>query len=172
MTKLSSQEQTLAATATPHYNYSEANNQLNQNRTGSRGIMPLFNAARRFRPSLLLDSNYRRELRDLCNGLGATTLSSSAPPRGSPQGEATEFPTGMNSYGGANINGSVSSHGRGYYGTNEYQNDYPLAQSNALRVHDEDAEEAMLQAAIEASKKEIREGSSRSAHNVYSYHLA
>jgi FAS-associated factor 2 len=143
--------------------------------------MPLFNAARRFRPSLLLDSNYRRELRDLCNGFGATTLSSSTPPRGSPQGEAREFPTGINSahvspyqyqpglgYAGADTNGNLSSHGRGYYGSNDYQNDYPLAQSSASRVH-EDAEDAMLLAAIEASKKEIRESSSQSAHNVYTH---
>ncbi|KEH18955.1 Ara4-interacting protein [Medicago truncatula] len=176
------QEQNLAATATPHYDYSEANNQNNENRAGSRGIMPLFNAARRFRPSLLLDSNYRRELRDLCNGFGATTISNSTPPRGSPQGEAREFPTGINSahvspylyqpglsYAGADTNGSLSSHGRGYYGSNDYQNDYPLAQSSASRVHDEDAEDAMLLAAIEASKKEIRESSSQSAHN-HSYY--
>ncbi|XP_073219436.1 plant UBX domain-containing protein 8 isoform X2 [Cicer arietinum] len=156
--------------------YSEANNQNNQNRGGSRGIWPLFNAARRFRLSLLLDSNYRRELRDLCNGLGSTTFSSSAPPRSSPQGEAVEVPTGTNSalvspyqsglsYAGADINGNLSSHGRGYYGADDYQNNYPLAQSNASRVHDQDAEEAMIQAAIEASKKESREGSSRNAPN-------
>jgi hypothetical protein len=73
------------------------------------------------------------------------------------------------SYAGADTNGSLSSHGRGYYGSNDYPNDYPLAQSSASRVHDEDAEDAMLLAAIEASKKEIRESSSQSAHNVYSY---
>ncbi|WJX87064.1 hypothetical protein P8452_69294 [Trifolium repens] len=173
------QEQNVAATATPHYNYSEANDQSNQNLAGSRGILPFFNAARRFRPSLLLDSNYRRELRDLCNGFGATTLSSSTPPRGSPQGEAREFPIGNDSavvspyrpglsYASAVNNGSLSSHGRGYYETNDYQNDYPLAQSNAPRVRDQDVEEAMIQAAIEASKEESRERSSWNAHNDFS----
>jgi FAS-associated factor 2 len=182
MSKLSSLEQNLAATATPHYNYSEANNQSNQNLAGSRGILPFFNAARRFRPSLLLDSNYRRELRDLCNGFGATTLSSSTPPRGSPQGETREFPTGNDSavvspyrpgmsYAGAVNNGSLSSHGRGYYETNDYQNDYPLAQSNAPRVRDQDVEEAMLQSAIEASKEESIERSSWNTPNVHSIKL-
>ncbi|KAK2353842.1 plant UBX domain-containing protein [Trifolium repens] len=172
-------EQNLAATAMPHYNYSEANNQSNQNLAGSRGILPFFNAARRFRPSLLLDSNYRRELRDLCNGFGATTLSSSTPPRGSPQGETREFPTGNDSavvspyrpgmsYAGAVNNGSLSSHGRGYYETNDYQNDYPLAQSNAPRVRDQDVEEAMLQSAIEASKEESIERSSWNTPNDFS----
>ncbi|CAI8607551.1 unnamed protein product [Vicia faba] len=170
------QEQDPAATATPHYNYYEANNQNNQNRAGSRGIMPLLNAARRFRPSLLLDSNYRRELRDLCNGLGTTTLSSSASPRGSPHGQVMGVPTGINSahaspyqpglsYEGAYTNGNLSSHSQGYYGTNHYPNDYPLAQSNASNVRDQDPEEAMIQAAIEASKKESRERSSSNAPN-------
>ncbi|PNY09392.1 UBX domain-containing protein [Trifolium pratense] len=173
------QEQNLAATATPHYNYSEANNQSNQNRAGSRGILPFFNAARRFRPSLLLDSNYRRELRDLCNGLGSTTLSSSTPPHGSPQGEGREFPTGNDSalvspyrpglsYAGAVNNGNLSSHGQGYYGTNDYQNNYPLAQSNSPRIRDLDVEDAMIQAAIEASKEESTERSSWNAPNDFS----
>ncbi|XP_058765782.1 plant UBX domain-containing protein 9-like isoform X1 [Vicia villosa] len=170
------QEQNPAATATPHYNYSEANNQNNQNRAGSSGITPLLNAARRFRPSLLFDSNYRRELRDVCNGLGSTTLSSSASPRGSPQGEVMGIPSGINSspvspyqqglsYEGAYRSGNSSSHGQGYYRTNDYQHDYPLAQSTASNVRDQDAEEAMIQAAIEASKKESIERSLRNAPN-------
>ncbi|XP_058765783.1 plant UBX domain-containing protein 9-like isoform X2 [Vicia villosa] len=171
------QEQNPAATATPHYNYSEANNQNNQNRAGSSGITPLLNAARRFRPSLLFDSNYRRELRDVCNGLGSTTLSSSASPRGSPQGEVMGIPSGINSspvspyqqglsYEGAYRSGNSSSHGQGYYRTNDYQHDYPLAQSTASNVRDQDAEEAMIQAAIEASKKESIERSLRNAPNT------
>jgi len=122
-----------AATATPHYNYSEANNQNNQNRAGSRGTMPLFNVSRRFRPSPILDSNYRRELMDLCDGFGSTTLPSCTPPCGSLQGETREFPIGLNcahlspyqyqprlSYVGVDSNWSLSSHGQGYYGTNHY----------------------------------------------------
>ncbi|CAL5196172.1 unnamed protein product [Lathyrus oleraceus] len=166
--RLIQEQNPVATTATPHYNYSEANNQNNQNRAGSRGILPLLNAARRFRPSLLLDSNYRRELRDLCNGLGTTTISSSASPRGSPQGEVLGVPTGINSphvspyqpglsHEDAYRNGNLSSHSQGYYGTDDYQ--------NTSNVRDQDAEEAMIQAAIEASKKESRERSSSNASN-------
>lgn len=180
MSSLYSQGQNHPAAA-PQYNYSGADNQnQNQNRDGSRGIMPFFNAARRFRPSLLLDPNYRREIRDLCNGFGATTLSSSPQPHVSPQGVVRGAPAGFNSapvspyHSGfsstsADMNGNLASHGQGIYGSNDYQNEYyPLAQSNTSGVRDQDIEEAMIQAAIEASKEESRESSSRNASNVCS----
>ncbi|KAK7292595.1 hypothetical protein RJT34_15446 [Clitoria ternatea] len=149
---LSSPRQNLAVT--PQYN---------QNRVGSNGMMSLFNAVRRFRPSLLLDPNYRTELRDLYNGIGATTSPRASHP------EVREVPTGVNSvFGppyqsgvrltGADMNESLSSHGRGIYETDDYQSDHTLAQSNTS--HDNEIEEAMIQAAIEASKAERREDSS------------
>ncbi|KAJ1392595.1 UBX domain [Sesbania bispinosa] len=161
------QEQNLPAAA-PQYNYSEVNN---QNRAGSHGILPLLNAARRFRPSLLLDPNYRREIRDLCNGMGGTTFTSQAPapPHASHPGEVREVPAGINSAFGphyqsglsstsAGMTGNFSSPGRGIHGTEDYRNDYMLARSNTSHVSDKDIEEAMIQAAIEASEKERREG--------------
>ena len=57
------------------------------------------------------------------------------------------------------MTGHLSSHGLGVRGTDGYQNQYPLAQSNASHVPDSEIEEAMLQAAIEASKTERRGGS-------------
>ncbi|XP_057454526.1 plant UBX domain-containing protein 9-like isoform X2 [Lotus japonicus] len=165
------QGQNVANDAAPNYNYSDDNN---QNRAGSRGISPFLNAARRFRPSLLLDSNYRRELRDLYTGMGATGLTSRGSPNASYPGEVTGVPPGPNiAYGlpyqsglnsaNADVTGNLPSHGRGAYGTNDYQHDYTLAHSNSSGFSEKDAEEAMIQAAIEASKKESREGSSWTA---------
>ncbi|XP_061340187.1 plant UBX domain-containing protein 8-like [Gastrolobium bilobum] len=152
------------ANATQYNNYSDGNN---QNHVRSRGVMPFLSAARRFRPSLLLDSNYRRELRDLCNG----TLTSHAPlpPHAIHPGESTEVAAGTNnafeppyrsrlSSTSADMTENLSSHGRGVYGTDYYQNDYSLAQSNSSHVSDNDIEEAMIQAAIQASKKESDAG--------------
>ena len=131
--KLYSQRQNLAAAA-PQYNYSNVNTNA-QNQPGSSGILPFLSAARRFRPSLLLDANYRRELRDLYNGIGASRHA----PHASPTSE--------------NMTGNL-------YGAHDYHNDYSLAQSNTSQhVANNDVEEAMIQAAIEASKNETREGS-------------
>ncbi|KAK7274582.1 hypothetical protein RIF29_15678 [Crotalaria pallida] len=151
--------------AAPQHNYSDVNN---QNRTGSRGILPFLSAARRFRPSLLLDPNYRRELRDIVNGIGATTPTNHAPHASHP-GEVGQVPSGFNSAfelphhqsrlssTNADRTGNLSSDGWGVY---DYQNDYNLAQSSTSHLPDNEIEEAMIQAAIEASKKESREGSS------------
>ncbi|KAK7349566.1 hypothetical protein VNO77_07022 [Canavalia gladiata] len=169
---LSGQGQNLAPA--PHYNDSGVRN---QNCDGSRGIFPFLNAARRFRPSLLLDPNYRRELRDLYNGIGSTAFTSRAQPNTSHPGEVREVPAGMNSVfephyqsglstTAADTAGNLSYHGRGIYGTGDYQNEYTLAQSNTSHVPDNEIEEAMIQAAIEASKTERREGSSREQFDV------
>ncbi|XP_068478823.1 plant UBX domain-containing protein 8-like isoform X3 [Phaseolus vulgaris] len=115
---LSGQGQNLAAA--PQHNNIGASN---QNRGGgSNGILPLLNAARRFRPSLLLDSNYRRELRDLYKGIGdggATAYTNRPPPAWTNSPFEPHYQSGLSS-----------------------------------------TEEAMLQAAIEASKMERRGGSS------------
>ncbi|KAG5009256.1 hypothetical protein AAZX31_07G074300 [Glycine max] len=164
---LSGQGQNFAAA--PQYDNFGASS---QNRGGgSNGILPFLNAARRFRPSLLLDPNYRKELRDLYNGIGgSTSFTSRPPPLTSHPAEVTEVPAGINSAfnpqyqsglstTGADMTGHLSSHGLGVRGTDGYQNQYPLAQSNASHVPDSEIEEAMLQAAIEASKTERRGGS-------------
>ncbi|XP_019461412.1 PREDICTED: plant UBX domain-containing protein 13-like isoform X3 [Lupinus angustifolius] len=155
--------------AAPQYEYSDVNN---QNRAGSRGILPFLSAARRFRPSLLLDPNYRRELRDTVNGITAPTPTNHAPHTPHP-GEAREVPSGFNnafemphyqsglSSTNANRNGNLISDGRGVYGTENYENDYNLDQSSTSHFLDNEIEEAMIQAAIEASKKDGGEGSSR-----------
>ncbi|CAL0318331.1 unnamed protein product [Lupinus luteus] len=155
--------------AAPQYEYSDVNN---QNRAGSRGILPFLSAARRFRPSLLLDPNYRRELRDTVNGITAPTPTNNAPHTPHP-GEAREVPSGFNNafemphyqsgLGSTNAirTGNLISDGRGVYGTENYQNDYNLDQSSTSHFLDNEIEEAMIQAAIEASKKESGEGSSR-----------
>ncbi|XP_027337684.1 plant UBX domain-containing protein 8-like [Abrus precatorius] len=163
---LSGQGQDLSAA--PHYNYSGASN---QNNVGSRGIVPFLNAARSFRPSLLLDPNYRRELRDLYNGIGATAFTSHASPYTSHPGEARGVTAGISrafeprhqsglSSTDAYVTGNVSSRGQGIHGTDDDQNAYTSTQSNTSDVPDNEIEEAMIQAAIEASKTQRREGSS------------
>ncbi|QCE00090.1 hypothetical protein DEO72_LG8g826 [Vigna unguiculata] len=163
---LSGQGQNLAAA--PRHNNTGASNQ--DRGSGSNGILPFLNAARRFRPSLLLDPNYRRELRDLYNGTGgagATAYTNRPPPLTSHPAEVREVPAWINNpfephyQSGLSTTGEdLSSHGLGIRGTDGYQNQYPLAQSNASHGPDTETEEAMLQAAIEASKMETRGGSS------------
>ncbi|KAE9605449.1 hypothetical protein Lal_00024731 [Lupinus albus] len=154
--------------AAPQYEYSDVNN---QNRAGSRGILPFLSAARRFRPSLLLDPNYRRELRDTVNGISSPAPTNHALHTSYP-GESREVPSGFNNafelshyqsgLGSTNANraGNLISDGRGVYGRDNYQNDYNLDRSSTSHVLDNEIEEAMIQAAIEASKKERGEGSS------------
>ncbi|WVZ16103.1 hypothetical protein V8G54_009085 [Vigna mungo] len=160
---LSGQGQNLAAA--PRYNNTGASNQ--DRGSGSNGILPFLNAARRFRPSLLLDPNYRRELRDLYKGTGGTGYTNRLPPLTSHPAEVREVPAWINNpfephyQPGLSTTGEdLSSHGLGIRGTDGYQNQYPLAQSNASHGPDTETEEAMLQAAIEASKMETRGGSS------------
>ncbi|XP_022642017.1 plant UBX domain-containing protein 9 isoform X2 [Vigna radiata var. radiata] len=160
---LSGQGQNLAAA--PRYNNTGASNQ--DRGSGSNGILPFLNAARRFRPSLLLDPNYRRELRDLYKGTGGTAYTNRPPPLTSHPAEVREVPAWINNpfephyQPGLSTTGEdLSSHGLGIRGTDGYQNQYPLAQSNASHGPDTETEEAMLQAAIEASKMETRGGSS------------
>ncbi|CAJ1950004.1 unnamed protein product [Sphenostylis stenocarpa] len=158
--------------AAPQYN------SINQHRGGgSNGIMSFLSAARRFRPSLLVDSNYRRELSDLYQGIGgAIEYTNRPPPLTSHPGEVREVPAWINSVfephyqSGLSTTGEdLSSHGLGIRGADGYQNQYPLAQSNASHVPNTEIEEAMLQAAIEASKIESRGGSSRERIDVLNH---
>ncbi|XP_054779767.1 plant UBX domain-containing protein 8-like [Prosopis cineraria] len=154
--------------ADPQYNHMDVNN---QNYAGSRGLLPLLSAVRRFRPSLLLDSNYRRELRDLYNKTSCTPHNSRAPCTSHP-GEVREAPVGINStyelshYSGLSsssidVTGNSSSHGQGFYGANDFQSNWNLTQPNSSHIPNNATEEEMIQAAIEASKLESRESASR-----------
>lgn len=113
----------------------------NQSRVGSRGIVPLISAVRSFRPSLLLDPNYRR---NLINQIGTSNFNHNAT---SPHmGEVTGFPVGMRPAITDSL-GSPSYYGGGIYG-NVSRDD---------RQHINDIESEMMQAAIEASKRELEQ---------------
>ncbi|KAJ7962315.1 Plant UBX domain-containing protein 8 [Quillaja saponaria] len=135
--------------ADPRYYPGEMNN---HNQVGSRGLLPLLSAARRFRPSLLLDPNYRREI---YNRLGASASNSHSPHgshpamvRGVPlesSGPFEQFHHVGLSPTNENMTGNSSSHGR---------------EINDMHTSDgygNDIEEEMIQAAIRASKQENRE---------------
>ncbi|KAL2335903.1 hypothetical protein Fmac_010349 [Flemingia macrophylla] len=136
---LSGQGQNLAA-APLYHNAAPINQNL--------GISTFVNAVRTFRPSLLLDANYRRELRDLFRSRPPSL--SSHPPEVRAWGP--HYQSRLNTTG-ADMAGN-------------YQNEYPLAQSNTSHDPDAEIDEAMLQAAIEASKMEGRGGSSREQADV------
>ncbi|KAF7844669.1 plant UBX domain-containing protein 9-like isoform X1 [Senna tora] len=149
------------------YNHMDVNN---QNHVESRGLLPLLSAARRFRPSLLLDPNYRRELRDLCNGIGTTAFTGRVPYDSHP-GEVREVPVAMNSmfeqphHSGlrstsVDMSGNSLSHGRGNYGLDDLRSDFNLTQPNTSHIPNNATEEEMIQAAIEASRLESRESAS------------
>ncbi|KAK8635627.1 hypothetical protein V6N13_004354 [Hibiscus sabdariffa] len=125
----------------------------NQSGFGTRGIVPLISAVRRFRPSLLLDPNYRR---NLLNQIGAPNFNHQAT---SPHmGEVTGFPVGFNSgnehplYSGVrpaimDSPGTPSYHGGGIYNN----------VSRDGHQHIDGVESEMMQAAIEASKQEFEQ---------------
>ncbi|RDX76281.1 Plant UBX domain-containing protein 9, partial [Mucuna pruriens] len=130
----------------------------------SAGIVTFVNAARRLQPSLLLHPNYREEHGYLYNMNGATSTIHPSPLVCHPV-QVREVPARINSAlephyqsglstTGADTTANLSSYGLGIHGTNEY----PLAQSKASHVSDDEIEEAMLQTAIEASIMERREG--------------
>ncbi|KAI4328735.1 hypothetical protein L6164_021068 [Bauhinia variegata] len=148
--------------APPEYSYTEVNY---QDRAGSPGFLPLLAAARRFRPSLLLNPNYRRELRELYNGMRATSFTSRVP---SHPGEAREVPLGIDGafeqqrHSGVSSTNAYgtrisSSGGQEIYGVDgdEHNN---LTQSNISNVPENDLEEEMIRAAIEASKQCTSDG--------------
>ncbi|KAE7999798.1 hypothetical protein FH972_004194 [Carpinus fangiana] len=113
-----------------------------QNLAGSRGILPFLSAARSFKPSLLLDPNYRR---DLYNRIGASAFTNrgpSIPPSGVVGGLPQRFNT-----------------------VNEQPYHSGLRQTEGLSglspgqgTNGNHTEEEMIQAAIEASKKEVERG--------------
>ncbi|CAN6981030.1 unnamed protein product [Brassica oleracea var. botrytis] len=124
------------------------------------GLPSLLSAARSFRPSLLLDPNYRRSLLRQLSG------SASSPPPSSHTGEVTGFPA--NSTWGA-ANDQIRPHGLGDVGGDGYARHSPSYHGSQVYggtthrdaespVYQNDAEEEMIRAAIEASKKDFQEG--------------
>ncbi|WCJ23151.1 UBX domain-containing protein [Euphorbia peplus] len=127
------------ATVSPRHDLADASF---QRQSRPRGILPLLSAARSFRPSLLLDPNYRR---NLFNQIGVSVSSSHDPPYTQP---------GELNYG----------YGQPYHslpmpveetGRNSASH-HRQSGEDVLRTHEEhsDIEEQMLQVAIEASKQQ------------------
>lgn len=147
---LSSTNQAAAAASQP-YHFPNMNGPV---QAGPRGILPLLSAARSFRPSLLLDANYRR---DLYNSIGASALGTRGPYVSHPE-EAREFPQHLNS-------GNEQPHHSGLRPT-EYDTGTSLPHGPGTN---ENVEEEMIRAAIEASKQEAERNylnQLRSASNV------
>lgn len=119
------------------------------------GLPSLLSAARSFRPSLLLDPNYRRSLLRQLSGSPSSHT-----------GEVTGFPA--NSTWGA-ANDQIRPHGLGDVGGDGYARHSPSYHGSQVYggtthrdaespVYQNDAEEEMIRAAIEASKKDFQEG--------------
>ncbi|XP_030932478.1 plant UBX domain-containing protein 9-like isoform X2 [Quercus lobata] len=125
-----------AAAASQPYNFPNMNGLV---QAGPRGILPLLSAARSFRPSLLLDANYRR---DLYNSIGASAFGTRGPYVSHP-GEVRESPQHLNSR-------NEQPHHSGLRQT-EYDTGTSLPHGPGT---DENVEEEMIRAAIEASKQE------------------
>ncbi|XP_039037683.1 plant UBX domain-containing protein 9-like isoform X2 [Hibiscus syriacus] len=127
----------------------------NQSGFGTRGIVPLISAVRRFRPSLLFDPNYRR---NLLNQIGAPNLSNQAT---SPHmGEVTGVPVGWNGrnehplYSGVRPSITDSPGTPSYYGGGIYNN---VSRDDHGQQQIDCVESEMMQAAIEASKQEFEQ---------------
>ncbi|CAA7017388.1 unnamed protein product [Microthlaspi erraticum] len=146
----------------PEYNVVEENNQARG--TESRpvpvpvpgGLPSLLSAARAFRPSLLLDPNYRRNILRQLSG----SASSGSPPPPSHSGFPAHStwgndqirPPGFGEVGGDGYPGRSSSYGSQVHGGTHRDTELP-AYSNDNSY----AEEEMIRAAIEASKNDYQE---------------
>uniref|UniRef100_A0A7N2MDN4 UBX domain-containing protein n=1 Tax=Quercus lobata TaxID=97700 RepID=A0A7N2MDN4_QUELO len=124
------------ASASQPYNFPNMNGPV---QAGPCGILPLLSAARSFRPSLLLDANYRR---DLYNSIGASDFGTRGQYVPHP-GEVREFPQHLNS-------SNEQPHHSGLRQT-EYDTGTSLPHGPGT---DENVEEEMSRASIEASKQE------------------
>lgn len=121
------------------------------------GLPSLLSAARSFRPSLLLDPNYRRSLLRQLSGSAISSPSPSAPHTHT--AEVTGFPAirppGLGEFGGDGYARHSPTYGSQVYGSTTHRD----AESP---VYGNDAEDEMIRAAIEASKQDFQEG----RHNV------
>ncbi|XP_024018228.1 plant UBX domain-containing protein 9 isoform X1 [Morus notabilis] len=111
-----------------------------------RGLFPILSAARSFRPSLLLDPNYRR---DLFNRIGAAAITGPASLH-SPPGAVMGLPVEPNSRHEQLHHSTVRSNVGDDHNSTEY---------SASHL-DNNVEDAMIQAAIMASKREAEASSS------------
>lgn len=141
------------------YNVVEDNNQVrgSETRPVPGGLPSLLSAARAFRPSLLLDPNYRRNILRQLSG----SAHSGSPSPSSHTGEVTGFPA-HSTWGNDQIRPpGLGEVGDGYarhspsYGSQVHDGTHRDAESP---VYSNDAEEEMIRAAIEASKKDFQEG--------------
>ncbi|XP_050384989.1 plant UBX domain-containing protein 8 isoform X2 [Argentina anserina] len=130
-----------SSTAPPQHNFPQASNQ--DQVAPQQGLLPLLSVARSFKPSLLLDRNYTR---DLYSRIGSALTGRAPSP--SHQGEVTGFPVGFSP-------GNEHPHLAGQRPTIPY---VARTEINASRYRN-DVEEEMIQAAIEASKREAELGS-------------
>ncbi|KAH1130062.1 hypothetical protein J1N35_001440 [Gossypium stocksii] len=138
------------SSASSQNNYVDTNNQSG---LGTGGIVPLISVVRRFRPSLLLDPNYRR---NLLNQIGTPNFNHyTTYPH---MGEVTGVPVGFNSQNEHPLNSGVrpvitdSPGTPSYYGEGTYNN-----VSRNDHQHTNDIESEMMQAAIEASKRDFEQ---------------
>ncbi|CAH2069220.1 unnamed protein product, partial [Thlaspi arvense] len=135
----------------PEYNAVEDNSQVRgtESRPAPGGLPSFLSAARSFRPSLLLDPNYRRSiLRQISGSASSGNLSPS-----SHTGEVTGFPA-HSTWGNDQIRppgygDGYARHSSGHGGTHG---------DDESPVYSNDAEDEMIRAAIEASKKDFQEG--------------
>jgi FAS-associated factor 2 len=134
--------------ASPQNNFADTRNQM---QSGQRGILPFVSAARSFRPSLLLDPNYRR---NLYSQIGASVFPTSRGPQFSPNGEINNghgqlYHSGPG-HGVGGVSGTSLTHGSQIHGRSTMD-----AESHH---YGDDVEEEMIQMAIEASTQEVKLG--------------
>ncbi|KFK30662.1 hypothetical protein AALP_AA6G011300 [Arabis alpina] len=135
------------------YNVVEDNNQVrgsSETRPVPGGLPSLLSVARSFRPSLLLDPNYRR---NILRQLSGSANTGSSPPPSSHTGEVTGFPT-HSTWG----NDQIRPPGLGEVGDGYARHSPSYGSQVHGGTHSNDAEEEMIRAAIEASKMDFQEG--------------
>ncbi|GLT77593.1 hypothetical protein SLA2020_491610 [Shorea laevis] len=145
------------------------------NRSGGRrgGILPLLSSVRSFRPSLLLDSNYRR---NLFNQIGASSLNNRTTfsnvgfsNMGDMRGTAVEYNSGNEHHHfGPRHPTEVSSGTSSYHGTGINQN---ALQNSDSHLNNNDVESEMMQAAIEASKRDFEDAYLRRQYGSSNVHI-
>lgn len=120
----------------PEHNYSNASG---GSQGGQYGLFPLLNAARSFRPSNLLDPNYRRQIFDQMRGYPSSVLPSSS---------SHSQPGGM---GPIPSNFPVQPSHQAWR-AHAFEDENHTSPSSNHRT-ESDTEDEMLKAAIEASKQ-------------------
>ncbi|KAM6601212.1 hypothetical protein CsatA_020821 [Cannabis sativa] len=138
--------------AFPQQNYTDRNNEPQVR----GGFFPFLSAARSFRPSLLLDPNYRR---DLCNRLGAGGFTSREPlvTQPAPVPVPVPVPVPFTSIPGDFYSRHDQIQHSGL--SPNLGNDHMPTEYNTSQV-DNHVEDEMLEAAIQASKQEFEKNSS------------